>query len=304
MPARRAFLAALAAAAASRPAASKSANVGLSYGTYGLKALPWEQSLDAIAEVGYDGVELCIMPGYPTQPRALSASDRKRVKTRLEDRGLRVPAFLETLRAMHPTQTHQQNLELIERAMDLGAAISPDQPPILETTLGRKTEEWDEVRNQMVDEVGRWADVAARGRTTICFKPHAGNAVHNTERSLWLVQQVDSPYFRCTYDYSHLSLAGEDLVESLEALLPVAPYIHVKDARGTPDNHEYLLPGDGTTDYVRYFRTLSRLAYAGWVNVEVSVHVQRKPGYDPLAAARLCYSRLSEAFERAGLDRR
>jgi len=37
--------------------------------------------------------------------------------------------------------------------------------------------------------------------------------------------------------------------------------------------------------------------------VEVSSMIHQKPGYDPIAVARLCYQRLAPAFETAGLPR-
>ena len=300
-PHRRAFLAALATAVAAPAAPAK--RVGLSYGTYGLRMLSWEVAIGTIAEMGYDGVEICVMPGYPTEPAKLRPADQAALGRRLRDLGLSAPAFLETLHVLDARQTHADNLARIERAVELGAAIAPGRPPFIETVLGRRTDEWDAIKNQMVDEIGGWVETASKSETTICFKPHAGHAVHDVERSLWLVNQVGSRYFRCTYDYSHFWLAGEGLAESLEALLPVSSYIHVKDARGTADEYEYVLPGDGATNYAEYFGTLRRLGFAGWINVEVSSHIHRKSDYQPIETARLCYERMSRAFEQAKLIR-
>ena len=297
---RRIFLGGLAGAATT---SAQARPVGLSYGTYGLWMFEWERALELIAETGYDGVEIALMPDWPTEPKLLSSADRKNIRTRLGDLGLELPAFLETLRVMHPKQAHQENLERLHRALDLGADLSPGKPPIVETILGRKTAEWDKVKNQMVDEIGDWVEIAAKADTVVCFKPHAGNAVHNVERSLWLIEQVGSPYLRCTYDYSHLWLEGHDLAASLKALLPVSPYIHVKDAAGSPSKHRYLLPGDGETDYVLLFSLLKQHGYDGFVNVEVSGQIHKLPDYEPLATAKLCYQRMSAAFESAGLKR-
>lgn len=277
--------------------------VGLSFGTYGLWMLPLDDSLELVARTGYDGVEIALMPGWPTEPKRLSRVGRSHLRERLGDLGLQVPAMVETLRVMDPEQSHADNLERIRQALDLGAEISPASPPIVETILGRKPHEWEIVKHGMVDEVGDWARLAAAGNTIICFKPHAKNAVDNVERSLWLVEQVGSPYFRCTFDYSHLRLQGLDLVRSLKDLLPVSPYIHLKDVEGTLGEHRYLLPGDGETDYVELFRQLRMHGYEGFATVEVSSHIHRQPDYDPIAVARLCYERMSAAFEMAGLKR-
>ena len=214
------FLAGLAGTRAARPAEP---TVGLSFGSYALWMLTWEDSLELIARTGYDGVELALMPGWPTEPKLLSTRERQRIRSRLLDLGLDLPALLENLKALNPAQEQTDNLERLRRAIELGADLVPGKPPFIETVLGRKPDDWDEIKHELANEVGEWARVAADGETVICFKPHVSHAVNDVERSLWLVNQVSSPNFRCTYDYSHLWLAGHDLVESLDALLPVSP---------------------------------------------------------------------------------
>lgn len=297
---RRSFVGGLGALATTGAASQP---VGLSFGTYALWMLRWEDSLELIARTGYDGVELALMPDWPTSPKRLSRMDRARLRGLLSDLGLQVPALLDNLRVMHPSQSHEENLERLRRAIELGSEISPAGPPIFETVLGRKPDEWDDVKNGMVDEIGEWTRAAADGNTVICFKPHVGGAVNNVERSLWLLEQIDSPYFRCTYDYSHLWLAGHDLVRSLEALLPVSPYIHLKDAKGKTGSHQFLLPGDGETDYAVMFRKVRDLGFRGFANVEVSAQLHQSQDFEPIPATRICYERMATAFEEAGLTR-
>jgi inosose dehydratase len=71
----------------------------------------------------------------------------------------------------------------------------------------------------------------------------------------------------------------------------------VKDARHTADGkHEFVLPGDGGFDYVRYFKALDQIGFAGPVVVEVSAQLFNKPGYDPIEAARRSYRVLADAL--------
>ncbi len=277
--------------------------VGLGFGTYALWMLRWEDALELIGRTGYDGVELALMPEWPTSPDNLGRSDRLRLRGMLSDLGLAVPALLENLQAVGPIQSHRENLDRVRKAVDLGADIVPGRPPVFETVLGRRPDEWEDVKNRMVDELGEWTEVAADARTVICFKPHVGGAVNDMERSLWLVEQVRSPYFRCTYDYSHLWLAGLELVPTLEALIPVSSYIHLKDAGGRPGNPQFLLPGAGRADYPLMFRTLRDLGYAGYATVEVSAQIHRRDDFEPIPATRDCYERMAAAFDQAGLPR-
>lgn len=284
-------------------ARSASPTIGLSMGSYALWMLRWEDSLELISRTGYDGVEIALMPDWPTAPQRLTATDRARLRAMLGDLGLGLPALLENLQVLHPTQSPKENLDRLRRAIELGSQVVRGKPPIFETVLGRRPSEWEAIKYAIVDEVGEWTRVAAAADTVICFKPHVAHAVNDVDRSLWLVSQVNSRYFRCTYDYSHLWLAGHELIPSLEALLPVSPYIHLKDATGSAGDHRFLLPGDGSTDYVTMFRKLKESGFHGYVNVEVSAQIHRRDDFEPLPAVRACYERMASALKEAGVSR-
>lgn len=277
--------------------------MGLGFGTYAHRMLRWEDSIELIGRTGYDGLELAVLPDWPTEPKRLSRTDRGILRARLDDMGLRLPALLDNLQAAHPAQSPADNLDRLRRAIELGRELSPRTPPIFETVLGRGPHEWEDVKHQMVQEVGEWTMAAAGWQTVICFKPHVSHAVNDVERSLWLVEQVDSPYFRCTYDYSHLWLAGLDLVESLDALLPFSSYVHLKDAERDGNRHRFLLPGHGETDYAELFRGMARHGYGGFATVEVSSQIHNGPDYEPISTTRNCYERMTAAMEMAGLTR-
>jgi inosose dehydratase len=108
---------------------------------------------------------------------------------------------------------------------------------------------------------------------------------------------------KCAYDYSHFQLRGLDLAESIRTLIPHTAFIHVKDARGDASRFQFLLPGEGETDYVKLLRLVAASGYRGDVVVEVSGQIFNKPNYRPLDAARRCYEKLAPAFQSAGIQR-
>lgn len=280
------------------------ASIGLVIGNYGMKSLRWEQAVELIAGTGYDGVELCLISGWPTEPERLSRTDRKNLRALLRERRLALPSLLENLQINGSEERRAANLERLRRGLDLGYELAPgDRPVVLETVLGGATADWDRLKPLFVHELREWARVAEAAQATVCFKPHAGHAVHNPERALWLIREIGNRHLRLIYDFSHMQLEGVGLYASMKDLVPFAPFIHLKDAKGTSAHHQYLLPGDGHVDYVEYFRKLKQLAYSGYVGVEVSAMVFRQDSYDPGAAARLCYRRMSSAMRQAGVAR-
>jgi inosose dehydratase len=173
----------------------------------------------------------------------------------------------------------------------------------VQSIVGGKIGQWEQTKQRLAEQLSDWARVGEQSRTIVCFKPHASHVVHTPERALWLQRRVDSRWLMVDYDYSHFYLEGMSLASSLKQLLPVTAYVQVKDSRGTPETHDYLLPGDGATDYVELLSILKEDKYIGFVNVEVSSHIHRKPDYQPIATARLCYQRLAPLFGKVGLRR-
>ena len=91
---------------------------------------------------------------------------------------------------------------------------------------------------------------------------------------------------------------GVALADSVRQLAGLSVFAHVKDARGTPEKFEFLLPGEHGTDYRELARLLPAAGYRGPVVVEVSGQISNRPGYDPAAAARTSYANLAAAFGR------
>src|SRR3954462_1260210 len=101
MQSRRHFLrkAAVSAATAALPAlaAKGKGTIGLGLGNYGLKMYPTDEAIKLIAKLGYDSVELCLMPGWPTEPVKVPAEGRRNIRTVVAGLGLPMPCMLETI---------------------------------------------------------------------------------------------------------------------------------------------------------------------------------------------------------------
>jgi inosose dehydratase len=282
------------AVASARAEAPRASAIGFSL--YGMKSLALTEALKACRSIGYGGVELALMPGYPAEPKLLSADDRKELRARMADLGLALHGLMENLPALGTDAVHTSNLERLKAAAELGHALSPGAPPPVETVLGGKPAEWDKVKDQLAERLGAWAEVGKAAKTVIAVKPHVANALHTLDGAKWLLKQVDSPWLWLAFDYSHFELRGVKLADAVAALVPHAAFVHVKDAKGTAEKFEFLLPGQGKTDYAAYAKLLAKEKYRGPVVVEVSGQISSKAGYDPVAAAKTSYAALAVAF--------
>ena len=271
---------------------------GLGFSLYGMKTLPVADALKACAIIGYDNVEFALMPGYPTEPKLLSAADRKQIATTLDGLDLRLSALMENISPLAADADHKKNLDRLAAAADLGHDVSPNEQPVIETVLGGQPAQWDAVRAQMAERLRAWGDVAAAHKTIIAVKPHVGGALHTPEGALWLVREVNHPAIKLTYDFSHYELRGYALAPTWKDLAPHAAFIHVKDSEGTAAKFKFLLPGEGRIDYANYAALVQAAGYRGPVVVEVSGLIFNQKGYDPIAAAKKSYAALAPHFQR------
>lgn len=300
---RREAIALLAAAPSTLWAASGLRHtVSLGFSLYGMKGIPISTGIHTCRTIGYDSVELCLMPGW-TPPDQLSPEMRRTIASQLRNETIAVAALMEEIYLLDRDMPKATSLERLRKAAAFGHDLS-SFPPRVETVLGGKTADWEEGKHQMAERLGEWAITAASAEIILCIKAHAGAAVDTPEKLLWLYHQVNQPSLRLAYDYSHFQAAGLSLQDTLNPILSYCSFIHVKDVTGDARHPKFLLAGDGSVDYTAYFHLLKQASYSGPVVVEVSAQVQNMPSYNPTYAAQHCYNNLSKAMESAHLDRR
>jgi sugar phosphate isomerase/epimerase len=127
--------------------------------------------------------------------------------------------------------------------------------------------------------------------------------VHRPEPALWLLEQIDSPGLTIHFDISHFNVQGMTMEPVIAQLAPHSAHTHVKDERGVAPDHEFLIPGEGEMDYVRYLTAMQRAGYSGHIAVEISLMVQRRADYGALKAASQSSRVLARAFDDAGIAR-
>lgn len=284
--------------AASAPLAGTSKGpVKLHIGTYGMQPLEVDRAIATIREIGYDGAELCLMPGWPSEPAKLDAAARRRIR----QAKFPIPTMIEGFNTLVSDADHARTLDRIRAAAALAWDISPKKPPILQTVLGGKPAEWEQVKQKMAERLAGWARVAAETKIPLAVKSHIGSASNTPEKLIWLLDQVRNPALSGIYDYGHFQLMNLPLRGTLETLLPRSSFLTVKDGRMVNGTVQFLLPGDGTINYEEYFSILAERRYRGWILVEISRQLQTQPGYDPVASAKRSYGNLAGRLKQAGL---
>jgi sugar phosphate isomerase/epimerase len=277
----------------------------LGFSTWGMPKLPIDLAIDHIASLGFDGIEVAVLPGYTTELNTLDRAERQRIARLLRERDLALPAIAahRSLLETDP-EKHADHLQRLHGAIELAVDwATGDHPPYVLTTLGGKSGQWETAKPLLVERTQELAAFAGERGVTIAIEPHVGQTVDDPKLVLELLDAVDSPHLKVNFDISQFNVRGIPIDESVSMLADHAVYSHVKDERGQEPDFEFLIPGEGECDYVHYLRTMQQNGYDGFITAEISYMVQRRPDYDPLAAATQSYRILSQAFADAGVPR-
>lgn len=278
----------------------------LSFSTWGMPTVPIDVAVQHCAALGYDGLELTVIPRWLTDAARLDVAERRRIRRLYDEHDLELCGLSGNTPLLHGDRAERAlNLALFKTYLDLAAEVQrPGEQLSVSTTSSGQPEEWDEVKETLVELYGEAASYAASIGVIVGAEPHVGTALHRPDDVIWLVGQVNSPALKVHFDISHFNVQGLDMDAVCAQLAPLSVHTHVKDERGSAPNHEFLIPGEGEMDYVRYLRAMERADYQEHITVEISLMVQRRPDFDPLAAATQSYQVLSQAFEEAGIARR
>jgi sugar phosphate isomerase/epimerase len=266
--------------------------VKLAFSAWAMREWPVERQIDLVQRAGYVGI--CLVSGgeLPLDATRVDQAERNRMRGLLADSGLALTAIASHVNLLEP----DADLDRVRSALDLASEYGG--VPVI--TMGYGTPDgYPTQRDVLFERFGELARHASRTGGVVALEPHVGQAMDLPEKVVWLMQAVNSPHFRLNLDNSHFEVMGCDMDEYLPTLVPYAVHTDLKDQRGRSPDHEFLVPGEGDFSFPRYLRQMHTLDYSGFVTIEISVMVQRRPEYDPFEVAQRAYHTLVDAAAAA-----
>lgn len=253
----------------------------LAFSTNAFKKHSLTEAINAIADIGYRGVE--IMADVPhALPETFGRAQRDALKAQLRERSLvvsNVNAF--TLFAhgdtYHPTWIEDDlkrrdirinhTLACIELAAELGAKTVSLQPggPLIGTGLTR-----DEASRRFADGLNRVLELARRYNVILAIEPEPGLLIQTSDEYAQFKSRycADDPSIRMNCDIGHLFCVGEDPAAVIRRMPGEVAHLHLEDI-GKNRVHQHLTPGKGVIDFPCIFAALHDIGYNGWVTVEL-----------------------------------
>ena len=269
--------------------------IQLAFSTNAFKKNTLAEAIEAIAGIGYRGVELMADVPHAYPPR-FDSNERERIKSLLTSRGLTVSnvnAF--TLFACgdtyHPTWIEDSaekrelrvnhTLECVVLASEFGARTISLQPggPLIGTTISRQL-----AGERFAEGLSRILPRAKKLGLTLAIEPEPGLFIETAAEYLEFKNRFfrDEAAVAMNCDVGHLFCVGEDPATVIREQAEQVVHVHLEDI-GANRVHQHLTPGKGAIDFASIFGALKEIQYRGWVTVELYPYETTAAGVAKLA---------------------
>ena len=274
----------------------------LYYSTYGMKQLDVFGALPRLADMGYEGMEIAVTPGWPTEPANMDAAARKRLADLFRQLGFPTPVLMALLSPCVEGEGRAAALAQFRATFELSRALRlDDHPMVVSTTLGHPKPAWETGKERIVELVLEVANMAAEYDVIVAIEPHAGDDFETPEKAAWLMRQTNHPHLGLNFDYSHFWVEGIDLQHSIDLNLQYSVHNHIKDGYlDEAGRVRYLLPGSGKLDLRAYYKAMQDAGWDKYLCPEVTGQIWNAGGYDAWSTAQFCYHALDAARASLG----
>jgi sugar phosphate isomerase/epimerase len=252
------------------------------YSTNAYTRHPLASAIDAIADLGYAGLEiLCDRPHWFATE--VTGAEAEAVAAQLARRGLAVsnlnantangyydPAppenvFEPALSNADPALRRWRE-DYTRAAIELARVTGA---PAVSVTTGRPQPGCPPQRalGFLVESLKRLCESAERAGVKVGIEYEPGLLVERAAEARAVLDAVGSDALGVNLDIGHSWLDGERPEDAVALLAGRIWNVHVEDIAGR--KHYHLVPGDGDLPFARYFDALDRAGYDGFLTVEL-----------------------------------
>jgi sugar phosphate isomerase/epimerase len=232
----------------------------IGFRTIGFRRFSADTAIRRIAEIGYDGVEICLEhPGLDPEEidvlrgaaiANVAAGESIEVAT-VSYHGDRDPLRLRWKRAL--------------RAIELASAMGTGTLIINSPRPGPEAP--DDLEDQFHEQLERQLERAERLGVILAVEPEPGLLIDNVDDMLKLIERMGSEHLRVNLDVGHAFLTEDDVPAAIRRLGDLTVAAHIEDMpRG---EHTHLVPGEGEMDLPAVLAALDAVSFDGWLTVDL-----------------------------------
>lgn len=219
--------------------------------------------LGAMAQLGYDGVEIPVGSGL--------SGGYERIRGVLDDEGLGCTTILNLSADQNPVSAdaavRRAGLDEIRHGIDaahvLGSEVlsGPFQTAYAVFTGAGPTEEELDRSADVLRDAAAYADQAGVRLAAEFLNRHEGYLLNTLEQGAALARRVDHPAFGVLYDTHHAHAEEDDIAAAIRG-----EGRHIVHVQASENNRGGL--GDGLVDWQGTAAALADIAYDGWIAAE------------------------------------
>jgi len=245
----------------------------------------FEQTLDLVAQAGYNQVELV------GEFKKWTDADFTRNLARMRSLGIAVDATAGMSRGFADPTGGDAFLAELNTLIPIATRLGCKQ---IIFVSGKRTDVPQQTQHQAcIDTLKRAAPLLGTAGLVGVIEPidrleNPPIYLDGVTEAFEIVKAVDSPNVRVLYDLYHEQRSQGNLMEKLEKNIDWVGLIHVADV---PGRHE---PGTGEIDYGNIFRKLGQLRYSGTIAMEFY------PTGEPVATLRAAREQATQRLALSG----
>lgn len=227
-----------------------------SYGPYSRNPIPIENIARRLAELGYDGIEVCGFPPYVTLERYPTAVSRRQIVTLLRDLNLSVSGYVPDFTMVNPIvdANRRRYLDLFQRNLEICADLK--SPLIRVDSIAAPgsipENEYQDTLDRLASLWRDAAEIAAKAGVGVVWEFEPGFAFNKPSEVVEMYEQVGHSNFQVLFDTGHAYLSavvgarqeGEvellkgGVDEFLDRLSGRIGHVHIADTDGTLHGEE------------------------------------------------------------------
>lgn len=272
----------------------------LAFSTNAFKKYSLVESIKAIADIGYDAVEiLCDIPhAYPPNFRGKKIQSIRELISKCNIQISNLNAF--TLYAItdlyHPSWIEddehlrelriQHTINCIQLAKKIGSNnLSTEPGGPIDTNSSNYIGKLEKL---FIDGLARAALIAEEEGVKLLVEPEPNLLLENSRQFLNLIKNIHSDSVRLNFDIGHFYCVREDPVKLIYELSDYIEHFHLADI-ADDRVHNHLIPGQGAIDFRSVFKAIDKIGYKGFVTVELYPYQD-----NPVSAAKMAYKYLND----------
>ncbi len=185
-----------------------------------------DKQLSALTENGLDGVELRNIDGENVSD--ITEEKAGEIKKRFDDAGLKIWSAGSPMGKISISgDDFSSHLEKFKHTLNIADILGAKCIRLFSFYIPGDREP-SEYKNEVIDRLGKFAELAKEYDITLCHENEKG--IYGSAASRCLEIHKALPAIRAVFDPANYIQCGEDTLNAYELLKPYIKYMHIKDA--------------------------------------------------------------------------